>query len=166
MPHVNTESGFTRTRFGGVGWRRGGGAGRVSPGSIRNPGSGHPACLGSRPGVGKLAMPAFPSGSAAEQASSSPTGNRCSRSVVVTALRFNPQRCLPSLKYCSGCIRTRRGRLFSTPYLKAGTREERNPHTYPLPQIVRIKIFKIWRLSGLQPFRGGDLPILTNHKIP
>ena len=31
---------------------------------------------------------------------------------------------------------------------------------------VSMRIFKIWRLSGLEPFRDGDLLILPNRKIP
>ena len=42
-----------------------------------------------------------------QQARSTVTSNRCIRDEVVTVEEFRSKRCLPSLKFCSGCIRWR-----------------------------------------------------------
>ena len=49
----------------------------------------------------------IPTNISRQQAKSSAASSRCNQWVVVTVLQFSPKRCLPSLNYCSGCIRFR-----------------------------------------------------------
>ena len=67
-------------------------------------------CPGSAAGVGRLATLALPPVSAGNGPGTAPPAAVAASGwwVVVTALRLNPQRCLPSLKRRSGGVRFRR----------------------------------------------------------
>ena len=80
-----------------------------------------------------------------QHASNTATSSRCIRDEVVTVEESRSKRCLPSLKYCSGCIRRRY--IFTTNLGSDNEVARYHGSLCPLPQnsTILVETARSWR---------------------